>query len=75
MLVLSRKRQESVFVGRLDSGEPTLSVTVLEIIGTRVKLGFAAAADVPVLRGELWARIHGNGGVDEPTSGPAVQSA
>ena len=47
MLVLSRKQGERVLVG------PDVIVTVLQIAGGRVKLGFSAPADVPIHREEL----------------------
>ena len=61
MLVLSRKRQESVVVGGTEGFERVLKVTVLEIRGGSVRLGFEADADVPVHRAEVWQRIHSNG--------------
>ena len=70
MLVLSRKSRESVVIGRSSNGEPILTVTVLEIRGTRVKLGFDVTDDVPVHRGEVWARISGNDRADDVTPGP-----
>jgi carbon storage regulator len=57
MLVLSRKPQESVVVGGADRFERLLKVTVLEIKGGSVRLGFEADADVPVHRSEVWERI------------------
>jgi carbon storage regulator len=57
MLVLSRKNQESVIVGGSDHFEPVLKVTVLEIRGGKVMLGFDVDADVPVHRSEVWERI------------------
>ena len=57
MLVLSRKNQESVVVGRTSGLERLLKVTVLEICGGNVRLGFEAAADVPIHRAEVWERI------------------
>jgi len=42
MLVLSRKHCESVVVGDPDGVERLLKVTVLEIHGGRVRLGFEA---------------------------------
>ncbi len=57
MLVLSRKSREAVVVGGSVDSEPTLIVTVLEIRGGRVKLGFEVAKDVPVHRQEVWERI------------------
>jgi carbon storage regulator len=57
MLVLSRKTQESVVVGGSDRFERMLKVTVLEIKGGKVRLGFEADGDVPVHRSEVWERI------------------
>jgi carbon storage regulator len=57
MLVLTRKRQESVVVGGATGLERLLKVTVLEIRGGAVKLGFEAEADVAVHRWEVWERI------------------
>ena len=57
MLVLSRKNDESVVVGGRSDGDRRLVVTVLEIRGGRVKLGFDVDADVPVHRSEVWERI------------------
>ncbi len=57
MLVLSRRTQESVVVGGSDCFERMLKVTVLEIKGGKVRLGFEADADVPVHRAEVWERI------------------
>ena len=57
MLVLTRKTQESVVVGGSDRFERMLKVTVLEISGGEVRLGFEADADVPVHRWEVWEQI------------------
>ena len=61
MLVLSRKSRESVVVGGADSFHRLLKVTVLDIKGANVKLGFEVDADVPVHRLEVWERIRSNG--------------
>jgi carbon storage regulator len=58
MLVLSRKNGESVVVGGAGGFEQLLKVTVMEIRGGRVKLGFDVDAEVPVHRAEVWERIH-----------------
>jgi carbon storage regulator len=47
MLVLSRKEGEQISIG------PDVSVTVLGIHKGRVRLGFAAPAEVPIYRNEL----------------------
>jgi carbon storage regulator CsrA len=57
MLVLTRKSQEAVVVGSADRFERMLKVTVLEICGGKVKLGFEAGADILVHRWEIWERI------------------
>lgn len=61
MLVLSRKRQESVVVGGADGFHRLLRVTVLGIQGTNVKLGFDVDPSIPIHRSEVWERINGNG--------------
>jgi carbon storage regulator len=57
MLVLSRKSKESVVVGGSEGFERVLKVTVVEIRGTKVRLGFEVDAGVPVHRLEVWERI------------------
>ena len=61
MLVLSRKTEESVVVGGADGFHRILKVTVLDIKGGRVRLGFEVDAEVPIHRSEVWERIHGKG--------------
>jgi carbon storage regulator CsrA len=41
----------------MEGGEPVLKVTVLEIRGARVRLGFDVDRDVSVHRSEVWERI------------------
>jgi carbon storage regulator CsrA len=57
MLVLSRKIQESVVVGGGPGVHPPFKVTVLEIRGKKVKLGFQADPSVPVQRLEVWEQM------------------
>jgi carbon storage regulator CsrA len=57
MLVLTRRIEESVAVGDPDSLEKLIKVTVVSIDGGRVRLGFEAAGDVPILRWEVWQRV------------------
>ena len=61
MLVLSRRSRESVVIGGSGGLNSLLKVTVLEVKGANVKLGFEAEADVPIHRSEVWERINGNG--------------
>ncbi len=73
MLVLSRKSQESVIVGGVDGFERLLKVTVLEIVGGKVRLGFEVDTHVPVHRAEVWERIRaGNLPAGAPANGPTV---
>jgi carbon storage regulator len=73
MLVLSRKCQESVVVGGSNGFEPMLTVTVIEIRGGTVRLGFEVAREVPVHRREVWERICANDRLDgTPGVGPAA---
>jgi carbon storage regulator CsrA len=62
MLVLSRKSRESVVVGETDGFQHLLKVTVLDIRGTNVRLGFEVDASVPVHRSEVWERIRTEAG-------------
>lgn len=66
MLVLSRKSRESVVVGGADGFEHILKITVLEIRGGRVRLGFEVDTAVPVHRWEMWERILASGRSDRP---------
>jgi carbon storage regulator len=47
MLVLTRKKQESIHIGS------DIEITILEIEGDRVKLGIKAPKASTILRGEL----------------------
>jgi carbon storage regulator len=52
MLVLGRKRGESIVIGE------RVHITVLEIAGGQVRLGIEAPRDVVILREELVQRSH-----------------
>ena len=67
MLVLSRKAQESVVVGGGDGFHRMLKVTVLEITGRKVRLGFEVDPSVPVHRSEVWEQICAGGLGDRRT--------
>ena len=53
MLVLSRKKNESIVINR------DITVTVVEIRGDKVRLGIVAPKEVPVHRQEVFEAIHG----------------
>lgn len=57
MLVLTRKSRESVVIGRAGEMQIVLEITVLEIEGGRVRLGFEADTRMPIHRREVWDRI------------------
>ena len=64
MLVLSRKRNESVVIN------DQIVVTVIEVRGDKVRLGIQAPRDVPIHRSEVMAAIQraqevGIAGADE----------
>lgn len=62
MLVLTRKNRESIVIGRADDLGVLLEITVLEIDGGRVRLGFQGDNGTPIHRREVWDRIcNGNG--------------
>ncbi len=53
MLVLSRKKNESIVLGN------DIVITIVEIKGDKVRLGIEAPKDVPVHREEVYEAIHG----------------
>jgi carbon storage regulator len=75
MLVLTRKNGESVVVGDNNGVQHLLKVTVVEIRGQKVRLGFEVDSSVPVHRCEVWERIHPAGLPDRPVKGPVVPTA
>jgi len=52
MLVLSRKKNESIVV------DDAIVITVVEIRGDKVRLGIEAPREVPIHRSEVYAAIH-----------------
>ena len=70
MLVLSRKRLESVVVGGAAGFERLLKVTVLELKGNSVRLGFEVDSSVPVHRWEVWEKIRAEGQTRQSSGGP-----
>jgi carbon storage regulator CsrA len=61
MLVLSRRRSESVIVGGTSGPESIVRVTVLDIRAGSVRLGFESADRVPIHRQEVRERICARG--------------
>ena len=53
MLVLSRQRDESIFIG------DNIKITVVDIRGDKVRLGIQAPTEIPVHRQEVYEAIRG----------------
>jgi carbon storage regulator len=65
MLVLSRKKNESIIINN------DIVITVIEIRGDKVRLGIVAPKDVPVHREEVYEAIHG---AKAPTPSPVLKA-
>jgi carbon storage regulator len=63
MLVLSRKLGERILVPHCD-----LSVTIVGIEGSTVRLGITAPTEVGVYREELWRRVSRESTAPEPVA-------
>ena len=64
MLVLSRKKNESIIIN------DDITIVVVEIRGDKVRLGVEAPKEVPVHRNEVYEAIRRNQGAN---STPAVE--
>jgi carbon storage regulator len=51
MLVLTRKRGQSIMIG------DDIEISILSITGDKVKVGIQAPQDVPIFRNEIYAEI------------------
>ncbi len=59
MLVLTRKSNQSIMIG------DDVEVSVLSVMGEKVRIGIQAPQDIPVFRKEIYLEIHreeGEGG-------------
>lgn len=54
VLVLTRKSNQSIMIG------DDIEVTVLSVMGEKVRIGIQAPHDVPVFRTEIYLEIHRN---------------
>jgi len=63
MLVLTRKSNQSIMIG------DDVEITVLSIMGEKVRIGISAPRDVPVFRKEVYLEIQAERG--EVTAGSA----
>ncbi len=55
MLVLTRKSNQSIMIG------DDVEVSVLSVMGDKVRIGIRAPQDVPVFRTEIYLEIHRDG--------------
>lgn len=68
MLVYSRKKNESIFIG------DNIIIAVVDIRGDKVRLGLQVPKDIPVHREEVWKAIQEDeakartGGQDKPSA-------
>ncbi len=69
MLVLSRKRNESIII------DGTIIVTLIDIRGEAVRLGITAPSEISVHREEVYETIKRNGGVARRAVPNALQAA
>lgn len=60
MLVLTRKSNQSIMIG------DDVEVSVLSIMGEKVRLGISAPRDVPVFRKEVYLEIQAERGIVTP---------
>ena len=58
MLVLTRKSNQSIMIG------DDIEVSVLSVIGEKVRIGIQAPQDVPVFRTEIYLEIQRQGGAE-----------
>jgi len=64
MLVLSRKKNESIIIN------DNITITVIEIRGDKVRLGIDAPKDVTVHRREVYEAIQNQAKIGEPNPSP-----
>src|SRR5437899_3019805 len=61
MLVLTRKSNQSIMIG------DEIEVSVLSVMGEKVRIGIQAPQRVPVFRKEIYLEIHRESGAVAPT--------
>ena len=67
MLVLTRKSNQSIMIG------DDIEISVLSIMGEKVRIGIQAPRDIPVFRKEVYLEIQAERG--QVTATPAVDAA
>jgi carbon storage regulator len=69
MLVLTRKSNQSIMIG------DDIEVTVLSVMGEKVRIGIQAPRDVPVFRDEVYLEIQAEQMSDDPGARSEVEAA
>jgi carbon storage regulator len=70
MLVLTRKSNQSIMIG------DDIEVSVLSVMGDKVRIGIQAPQEIPVFRTEIYLEIHrGEGEHGEANAAPPSQPA
>jgi carbon storage regulator len=69
MLVLTRKSNQSIMIG------DEIEVSVLSVMGEKVRIGIQAPQKVPVFRKEIYLEIHREAGAAAPVEGQHVAEA
>jgi carbon storage regulator len=67
MLVLTRKPNQSIMIG------DDIEVSVLSVVGEKVRIGIHAPHDIPVFRTEIYVEIQREGESPDPSSEDAVR--
>ena len=62
MLVLTRKPNQSIMIG------DDIEVSVLSVVGEKVRIGIHAPHDIPVFRTEIYVEIQREGEQASPSS-------
>lgn len=69
MLVLTRKSNQSIMIG------DDIEVSVLSVMGDKVRIGIKAPRDVPVFRREVYLEIQRENASDDLPAGSAGPSS
>jgi carbon storage regulator len=69
MLVLTRKSNQSIMIG------DDIEVSVLSVMGEKVRIGIQAPQKVPVFRKEIYLEIHREAGVAKPEDDGSPETA
>jgi carbon storage regulator len=69
MLVLTRKSNQSIMIG------DDIEVSVLAIMGEKVRIGIQAPRDVPVFRREVYLEIQAEGAAEAEGAREEVDAA